>query len=207
MNTRSALIREVGIDTLDALGAANKAGAFKGTGLSFAMIYVERATPAIVWSFLQAQVDLCFVSEARVSGWSAAAGEEDGKRAAAKLLSLGVPGAVSLGCDMEGGVPDEPTAIAYANGWYSAARAEGLGEDAPDLYVGSGSGFSSPQTLFHKIGFRRYHRSLSIVPNVDERDYCCLQLFPGNQMLFGVEVDFDVMQQDKLGGRLTLLTL
>ena len=60
--------------------------------------------------------------------------------------------------------------------------------------------------LYHSVDFTRYHRSLSEVPNVDERGYCCMQLFPGNQTLFGVEIDYDVMQHDWKGGTLTLLT-
>lgn len=207
MNTRSALLREVGFDALDALGAATKAGQLRSTGLTFGMIYVERATKAIVQSLLQAQIDLCFLSEARVSGWSEATGAEDGARAAGRMLALGVPGAVSLGCDMESGVPDEAVAISYANGWYKAALSTGLGPDAPDLYVGAGSGFLSPETLFHEVGFRRYHRSFSEVPNVAVRGYACLQLFPGDQTLFGVQIDYDVAQKDYLGGTLTFLTL
>jgi hypothetical protein len=207
MNTRAALVREVGFDTLDALGAADHAGQLRATGLTFAMIYVEKTTKRIVQVLLQAGIDVCFLSEARIAEWSADSGAEDGKRAASLMLSLGVPGAVSLGCDMEAGVPDEPTAVAYANSWYNAAVSEGLGVDAPDLYVGAGSGFVSSDVLYEKVHFRRYFRSESIVPNVSVRDYCCYQLFPGNQELFGVETDFDVTQHDKLGGTLTFLTL
>jgi len=207
VNTRNAIVGELGFDTLDAAGAAANADGLRSTGLLFAMIYVERSTPEIVHKLLEARLDVCFLSQARVSGWSATAGALDGKRAAQRLLALGVPPDVSLGCDLEAGVPDEPTAIAYVNAWYDSAITEGLHADAPDLYVGAGSGFLSPDSLFHKVAFRRYHRSMSIVPNVTERGYCCLQLFPGDQSLFGVAIDFDVMQQDYFGGTLTLITL
>jgi Domain of unknown function (DUF1906) len=207
MNTRSALVREVGFDTLDATGAATNAAKLQLTGLAFAMIYVERATRAIVQQLLANRVDVCFLSEARIEGWSRSTGTQDGQRAAAAMLSLGVPGHVSLGCDMEAGVPDEPTAVDYANAWYSAAVKEGLGIDAPDLYVGAGSGFVSADSLYHQINFRRYHRSGSIVPNVSVRNYCCYQLTPFDQVLMGVQIDFNVMQVDDMGGTLTLLTL
>lgn len=207
MNTRSALVREVGFDALDAAGAAANAAKLRATGLTFALIYVERATVAIVQSLLQAQIDVGFLSEARVSGWSAATGAQDGARAAKAMLSLGVPIRTSLGCDMEAGVPDEQTAIAYANGWYGAALGQGLFADAPDLYVGEGSGFVSADNLFHAVAFKRYHRSGSIVPNVSERNYCCYQLTPFDQVVAGVELDFNVTQVDALGGTLTFLTL
>jgi hypothetical protein len=207
VNTRNALVREVGFDTLDAAGAAANAGKLQSTGLGFAMIYVERATRAIIQELLQNQIDVCFLSEARISGWSSQTGTEDGKQAAAAMLALGVPGNVSLGCDMEGGVPDEPTAIIYANAWYSAAVAEGLALEAPDLYVGEGSGFVSGYNLHQLVEFERYHRSASIVPNVPGRNYCCLQLNPLDQVVMNVELDYDVMQVDAKGGTLTLLTL
>jgi hypothetical protein len=207
MNTRSALVREIGFDTLDAAGAAANAAKLRSTGLVFAMIYVERATKAIVQELLANQIDVCFLSEARVSGWSKDSGERDGQRAATLMLDLGVPGSVSLGCDMEAGVPDEPTAIEYANAFYAAAVAEGLSPYAPDLYVGAGSGFVSADSLYHLVNFHRYHRSGSIVPNVSVRNYCCYQLSPLDQVVMGVQIDFDVTQVDAKGGTLTFLTL
>lgn len=207
MNTRSALVREVGFDTLDAAGAAANAARLRSTDLVFAMIYVESATRTIVQDLLAAGVDVCFLSEARTGGWSAGTGAKDGRAAAAAMLALGVPGNVSLGCDMEAGVPDEPTAIAYANAWYAAAVSEGLGPYAPDLYVGEGSGFTNSDNLYHLVHFKRYHRSGSIVPNVSVRNYCCYQLTPFDQIVMNVELDFDVMQTDAKGGTLTLLTL
>lgn len=207
MNTRTALVREVGFDTLDAAGAAANAAKLRATGLTFAMIYVEKATKAIVQELLANQIDVCFLSEARIEGWSEATGQQDGARAAKAMLALGVPGAVSLGCDMEAGVPDEPTAIAYGNGWYRAGIGKGLGVDAPDLYVGADSGFVSSENLYAKIAFRRYHKSFSNVITPATRGYCMLQLWPGDQVVMGVQLDFDVAQQDWRGGSLTFLTL
>jgi hypothetical protein len=209
VQTRSTRIREVGIDTLDAAGVAANGAKLRAEGLSFAMIYVERATPAIVQAILAADLALAFLSEARVSGWSAASGTIDGKLAASRMLALGVPPSVSLGCDMESGVPgvpDEATAVTYANAWYRAAIAEGMHADAPDLYVGYGSGFVTPKVLYEKIAFRRYHKSLSDVITPERRGYCMMQLFPGDQMIAGVLVDFDVAQEDFFQDTLTLLT-
>jgi hypothetical protein len=207
MNTRSALVREVGFDTLNVASAAANAARLRSTGLTFAMVYVEKASRAMVLDLLQNQIDVCFLSEARVRGWSAETGAQDGQRAAAAMLALGVPANVSLGCDMEAGVPDEPTAIAYANGWYQAARVEGLAVEAPDLYVGADSGFVSADNLYYRVDFRRYHRSGSIVPNISVRNYCCYQLTPFDQVVMSVQLDYDVMQVDAKGGTLTLLTL
>jgi hypothetical protein len=206
MNIRSALIGEVGFDTLDAEGAAANAAKLRSVGFVFAMIYVERATRAIVQELLSNQVDVCFLSEARTGAWSKQTGQRDGRLAASALLSLGVPGNVSLGCDMEAGVPDEPTAIEYANGWYEACTSEGIGLYAPDLYVGEGSGFVSSDNLYNLVKFHRYHRSGSIVPNVSVRNYCCYQLTPLDQVVMGVRIDRDVTQVDAKGGTLTFLT-
>jgi hypothetical protein len=139
---------------------------------------------------------------ARTHGWSEETGAADGAAAVRNALAAGFPPGSVVEMDLEGKIPLELQAP-YANCWYEAATREGGGELAG--YIGEGVLLSASQ-LFHELAFRRYHRSMSQVPNVDVRGYQMLQLFPDDQelaVLPGRRFDLDVVQGDYLGGRWT----
>jgi hypothetical protein len=72
----------------------------------------------------------------------------------------------------------------------------------PGVYVGAGVAPPlSESELFHSLPFQRYWRSFSAVNNVQARGYQLLQLYPGDQVIAGVQVDLDVVQTDYLGSR------
>jgi hypothetical protein len=198
--------RIVGFDTLTKIDA-DAASRLSASGLRFAVRYVALGAPsrvtldAVELEFLtSAGLGVMAVQFARTSGWTATTGEADGRWAARNALAAGMPPETTLWCDLEGALPNAGAALDYAAAWYAAATKEGMGD--PGVYVGAG--FAPPVTesvLFHALPFRRYWRSLSAVPNVEQRGYQMVQLFPANQIIEGVQVDLDVVQSDYFGDR------
>jgi hypothetical protein len=196
----------VGFDTIAKINAP-AAVRLAGTGLRFAVRYVGLLTrspgslDALELDGLTAAgLAVMGVQYARTAGWSAEAGRLDGEAAARNALAAGLPLDTTIWCDMEGAIPDAAVAIAYGTGWHEGATAAGIND--PGLYVGSG--LAPPLTeaeLFHSLPFRRYWRSFSAVNNVQTRGYQMLQLFPGDQVVAGVQVDLDVAHSDYLGSR------
>jgi hypothetical protein len=127
----------------------------------------------------------CFpIQLARTNGWTAAAGDQDGRIAARNAIAAGLPpsGSLPLVCDLEGAIPSAHAAIDYAGHWWQGAFAEGW--KRPALYVGAGVPLTAEQ-LFRSLPFRAYWRSFSDVPNVAHRGYQLLQLFPDDQEALG----------------------
>jgi hypothetical protein len=142
------------------------------------------------------------IQEARSGGWSVTAGAIDGRAAARNAVAAGFPDGCTLVCDFEGAIPHD-VAVGYANNWFDAAAAEAAFRLA--IYIGSGVPLDS-QALFHALKFRAYWRSLSQVPNVAERGYQLLQLFPDDQEVLGPgrgRFDLNAAQGDYMGDRWT----
>jgi hypothetical protein len=200
MITRLGRPGEIGFDTLMPI-TDEMIPALKSEGFSFAIRTLETLSVEEVARLTTAGLGVAWYGAARVKDWSAATGSEDGARCAKRARDiLGLPPETSGSCDMEGEVPGEAEAVAYANGWYNAALLEGMAVEAPILYRGAGSGFIEPATLFHRIAFRRYWRSMSEVPNVAVRGDCMIQLFPPNRRIGGAIIDIDVVQSDYMEG-------
>jgi hypothetical protein len=196
-STRVGRPGERGFDTIEIISAA-AAKALAASGFSFAVRYAETITRGELEALTGAGLGVMLAGYARVRDWSADTGRADGARVASKALAAGFPVAATLWCDQEGGVPDQPTAVAYATAWWRGAT--GAGSEDPGLYVGDGAGFDSGLALHTLIPFRRYWRSMSQVPNVAGRGYQVLQLYPPDQMVAGVRVDLDIIQSDYQGG-------
>jgi hypothetical protein len=196
----------LGFDTVAKINAP-QATRLAGTGLHFAVRYVGLAGPS-PGSLDALEVDLLTssglalmgVQYARTHDWSAETGRADGEAAARNALAAGLPPETTLWCDMEGAIPGVDVAIAYANAWYDGATSVGMNN--PGVYVGAGLAPPlSDAELFHALPFQRYWRSFSAVSNVQARGYQMLQLYPGDQVIAGVQVDLDVVQSDYLGSR------
>ena len=196
----------LGFDTTTKINAA-AAARLAQSGLQFAIRYVGLGPPSP--STLDAlELDLLTssglavmaVQYARTENWSAETGRADGEAAARNALAAGLPPDTTLWCDMEGAIPGAEIAIAYGNAWYDAATCGGMVN--PGVYVGDGVAPPlSEAELFHSLPFQRYWRSFSAVSNVQARGYQMLQLYPGDQLIAGVQVDLDVVQTDYLGSR------
>jgi hypothetical protein len=196
----------VGFDTITKVSSA-AAVRLAGTGLRFAVRYVGLNAPSPgsldaleLDGLTAAGLAVMGVQYARTANWSADTGRMDGEAAARNALAAGLPPDTTIWCDMEGSITGAEVAIAYGTGWYDGATAAGISD--PGVYVGAG--LAPPLTdaeLFHSLPFRRYWRSFSAVGNVQTRGYQMLQLFPGDQVIAGVQVDLDVVQSDYLGSR------
>ncbi len=194
----------VGFDTIARLDWP-KAKSLAAAGLTFALSYVS-LRPGLSGPLDAEQLDVLTaagfrvmpVQYARTRDWSAATGQTDGAAAASNARAAGIPAGCTLWCDLEGAIPNPDVAVAYANAWANAALAGGA-ED-PGIYIGAGVPLTG-QELYDRLAFKRYWRSFSAVPDIAKRGYQMLQLFPGNQIVAGVQVDLDVIQTDYLGDR------
>jgi hypothetical protein len=146
------------------------------------------------------------------SAWSpsGAKGASNGSVAASEAERLGIPGGVTIWCDLEGVTVGTPrlAVIEYCNRWYKAVKSAGY---VPGLYVGYHAGLSATD-LYKQLQFAHYWGAYNL--NADQ--------FPavrGVQMkqskhrppdaVPGVQLDFQVDRiiADRLGGRPTLLAL
>jgi hypothetical protein len=127
------------------------------------------------------------IQEARSGGWSITAGTADGRAAARNAVAAGFPDGCTLVCDFEGAIPHD-VAVGYANNWFDAAAAEAAFRLA--IYIGSGVPLDSQAQ----------------VPNVAQRGYQLLQLFPDDQEVLGPgrgRFDLNAAQGDYMGDRWT----
>jgi hypothetical protein len=202
----SSTAKVIGFDTVAKVKTAT-AARLVAEGLVFGVRYVGLAGPTPgtldaleLEGLTRAGLGVMAVQYARTSAWSAETGRADGRAAARNALAAGLPPDTTLWCDMEGPIPGAEIAFAYANAWHEAATSAGMND--PGLYVGAGLAPPlSEAELFHALLFARYWRSFSAVSNVQARGYQMIQLFPGNQVVAGVQVDLDVVQSDYLGSR------
>lgn len=193
------------------------ARAFHDAGYRFAVRYVRRAkrhgfdlTAREVGDLLGAGLGLMIVQHVAPPGWrpDAALGAAYGAIAAQETQAIGVPGGVTLWCDLEGVAAGVPSAdvIGFCNAWYTAARAAGY---EPGLYVGDSPGLDADQ-LYRRLRFRRYWAAYNL--NRDQypavRGVQMLQraakhadLVPGCPFQF----DVDLIEADRKGDRPVLL--
>jgi hypothetical protein len=194
----------LGFDSNTKITATTAQSFFEG-GFRFCVRYVSRGpessgdlSPQEVNDILDSGLALMPVQHVRVEGWvpTAALGEQDGTDAAANAADVGFESGVNVWCDLEGirSTVQAEVVIAYCNAWYEAVSATGF---TPGLYVGAKSILTDEQ-LYANLRFRHYWRSHSIVPNIQRRGYQLLQLWPITT-LYGIEVDFDVTQDDYIG--------
>lgn len=210
MLVETAYVGAIGFDT-DTKLSAQSAGALAASGYRFAVRYLSLGAPShgdLDAAELQAIVpvlNLMAVQHVRAPGWmpSAALGKADGEHAALNAKAAGILAATSVWFDLEGvaGGATPAEVIAHADAWYNEVRAAGY---LPGIYVGSGSVLSASD-LYHKLGFSRYWKSFSRVPEPDVRGFTMIQLFD-TITVEGVAIDVDVIQKDYEGGLPVWLT-
>jgi hypothetical protein len=148
---------------------------------------------------LNAGLALMPVQHVRQPGWlpTASLGQRDGQNAASNAQDVGFPPGVNVWCDLEGVRNGASTqdVTDYCEAWHSAVSAAGY---APGLYVGSAARLSGEQ-LF-ALSFQHYWRSQSSVPEIPNRGYQLIQLFP-SVTAHGIAIDLDVTQADNRGGQ------
>ncbi len=182
-------------------------------GYRFCVRYISRGQePATDLSteeatdILNAGLALMPVQHVRAAGWmpSESLGTQDGTAAADNASGVGFPPGVNVWLDLEG-VSSSATAqdvIDHCNAWYAVVEQAGY---VPGIYVGS-SAILTGQQLFSELSFQHYWRSQSNVPNIPQRGYQLIQLFP-TVTVNGVGIDIDVTQGDFMGGAAQWLVL
>jgi hypothetical protein len=205
MMIQSALVGALGADTDTTLTAAS-AAALKRAGLEFVVRYISLGSEspgdlsvAETKAILSSGLALMAVQHVREPGWlpSQALGAQDGSHAAGNAVAAGIPAGVSVWLDLEGVLSTSTPqgVIAYCNAWNAAVKSAGY---STGVYVGAACGLDG-DALYNSLSFTAYWRSQSQVPNVTTRGYCMIQLYP-SETVAGVAVDYDVVQQDYLGG-------
>jgi hypothetical protein len=179
---------------------------FFAQGWRFCVRYVSRdpESPGDLSSqeasdILGAGLALMPVQHVRASGWSPSGdlGQQDGTAAAANAAAVGFPPAVNVWCDLEGVDPSTAAqaVIDYCQAWFTAVAAAGF---LPGLYVGAQAILTGQQLI--DLPFQHYWRSQSNVPDLPNRGYQLMQLFP-SITVNGIGIDVDVIQTDEEGGQ------
>ncbi len=150
-------------------------------------------------AILGAGLALMPVQHVRSPGWSPSGdlGQQDGAAAAANAVAVGFPPAVNVWCDVEGAASgtEAQAVIDYCQAWFDAVSGAGF---LPGIYVGAQVVLTGQQ-LFD-LPFQHFWRSQSSVPDVPNRGYQLIQLFP-SVTAAGIGIDVDVAQTDELGGQ------
>ena len=190
----------------DTVLTAGLAQQFFALGYRFCVRYVSRSTdsPTDLSSqeagdILGSGLALMAVQHVRSPGWSPTGelGQQDGAAAAANAGAVGFPPAVNVWCDLEGVVAGTAAqaVIDYCQAWFDAVAAGGF---LPGLYVGASAILTGQQLL--DLPFQHYWQSQSQVPDIPDRGYQLIQLFP-SLTVNGVGIDLDVVQTDGEGGQ------
>jgi len=183
----------MGVDTVARLDGA-KAKALYDAGMRFVARYLGTLDATELVAITGAGLAVIAVTYSRASGWtpSEALGTSDGKTAVARAAAVRLPVGATLFLDLEGCVGPAPVTTAWANAWATVVQAAGYGAG---LYVGAAPGGLDDNGLY-ALKVNRYWRSGSRVPE-PKCGYCMLQLYPFNTTIGGVQVDIDVIQQDR----------
>jgi hypothetical protein len=191
---------------------ASLARAFYEQGYKFCFRYLSCETESAhdlteleATDILNSGLAVMPVQHVRRQGWSPDQnlGQLDGQNAAQNAQLVGFPAGVGVWCDLEGlnRAAQVQDVIDYCEAWYEALRAAGY---VPGLYVGARALLTGQQLA--DLSFQHYWRSQSRVPEIPNRGYQLVQLFPSIE-INGVNVDIDIAQADKKGGQAPWLRL
>ena len=181
-----ATIGARGFDTITAIGPA-QASRLKSAGYDFAVRYLGSLSDMEVKTLNEAGIAVMGVTYGGAFDGAAAVVNA---REKAKL-----PPGTSLWLDLEGQDRHRTGAdiTTAANAWYDTVAAAGY---LPGLYVGSGCVLDAGG--LYRLKFTRYWRSCSLVPK-PSCGWSCIQLYPPNQVVAGVQIDIDVIESDYRG--------
>jgi hypothetical protein len=204
MQVTAVPVGSKGFDTVTVL-TAGSAAALKAAGANFVVRYLGGITPSELSEIVSTGLGCQLVTYSRAPGWlpTAAMGTSDGTNDVAQLQALGVPGGALLWIDLEGSGGDAADTAA----WVTARAAEIVAAGyIAGLYVGSGCVLNGTQ-LYDLVDITRYWRAFnSGLPEPLPCGYCQFQLYPPNQPVAGVEIDYDYSAFDYEGRAPTMLT-
>jgi hypothetical protein len=190
MIAKQATFRMQGIDTDTSLLTGAQAVAL--TDAKFAVRYLGDVTAEETDAILGANLLLSLVQHPRTSALSGPLGSADGLRAATQAHALGFPSGATLWCDLESWSGD---AVSYVNEWSACVVAGGY---EAGLYVGYAASPLSG-TVLAALASTAYWRSCSNVPTPSGIGWQMMQLYKPNQVLAGIQVDWNIVQDDFRG--------
>lgn len=211
-----------GADT-DTRLVADEAAALRAAGFEWVTRYLSLSTPNAgdlspgeLAGILGAGLGLMAVQHVRLAGWlpTGPLGANDGGAAVRHAVTCGIPRGATLWADVEGTAASARASdvAAYVDAWATAVRAGGYD---PGAYIGAGLPQDLDASALWHLAVDRYWRSQSQVPNVVNRGYQLLQLYPQCKVgdvfpaaaaeVRGIMVDVDIAQQDYRGSTPTML--
>lgn len=197
----------LGFDT-NTVVSTSVASAMAAQGYLFCMRYLgltsqgsHDLSTSEAQGILGAGMRLGVVQHATKSTLTASLGTINGTNAANNAKGVGIPGGVTVWCDLEGvHSADSSDTIAYVNAWASAVSAAGY---VPGLYVGPNCGLSGAQ-LYSDLTMAHYWKAASDVPLVETRGYQMVQGLSFTTQ--GISIDPDIACYDGKGSRFTVLS-
>lgn len=182
-----------GVDCDTAL-TSQVAISLKSRGLDFVVRYLGSVSTMEISGILQAGLGLELVTFAHSPGWmpSATLGAQDGERDVLQLKALGIPEEMVVWIDLEGSGGDAADTAAWVNARAKAIVNAGY---VAGLYIGDRCVLDAAQ-LYSLPNITRYWRGFNQGIPEPQCGFCQFQIFPANQTLAGVLVDFDFTQSD-----------
>jgi len=175
----------------------------RNCGVKGVFRYLSDVQPTERDTIINSGLILYFVNHARSPGWipSAAEGAQDATRDLGDLKRLAIPVGVHVMFDLEGVGGGNPQLVmdhvnAHAAGIQATKNLEGL-------YVGAQALLNSAQ--MYSVRSTLYWHGCSRVVDMSGNEaaplcgWAVIQLFPPNISLFGIEFDWNIIQQDYQG--------
>lgn len=196
-----AKIGAKGFDTIASIDPV-AAARLKKAGMDFAVRYLGSLTSKEIDGMNEAGLAVMPVTYGMKHGTqlTASLGTLYGQSTVIRCNQINIPKNTTIWLDLEDcfGEPDD--IMAFVNKWAEQVSQAGY---MPGLYVGFGAKLTSEQ--LYSLAVVRYWQSLS--KETDARGalaepgcgWCMIQLYPANQDVAGVQVDFDVIQSDYKG--------
>lgn len=199
MKLYRANIRETLVDTTEILTPKNCAD-LKAQNVAGVIRYLYNLSRPELNVILASGLACFFVNYSRKVGWtpSAADGAADGARDVKALQALGIPIGVHIAFDLEGPGGTADLVIEHVTAHAKTVVQSGY---IQSLYMGEGPLISSAQA--YALPYTTlYWQSCSLIRDAAGHDvvpacrYALVQLYPPDQMLAGVEVDYNTVQSD-----------
>lgn len=188
MKAIQAKIAARGIDTIQTLSIKNAID-LKNAGIDFVVRYINNITLVEIEGLLRAKMPFSLVTFAK---------DYNAVALLNKLKSFNIPKNATIAFDLEAEKAENvPSIITKSN---NEARLLKAGDFIPMIYYGAGLQLTSSE--LYLLEFTRYWESCS--KEIDRFgkessprcDPCMIQLYPPNQSLCGLTVDYNTVQMD-----------
>jgi hypothetical protein len=182
----------IGIDTVTAITETSVQ--IIKEKVDFVVRYLGGVSTTEIALITEAGLGVQLVTYSRAPGWmpSATMGAEDGDTDVVRLKALGIPEGMVVFIDLEGSGGDAADTASWVN-----ARAKTITQAGyiAGLYIGDSCVLDAEQ-LYSLPDIKRYWVAFNRGTPVPSCGVCMRQLFPPNQTLGGIYIDWDSVQAD-----------